>query len=86
MNHHLLDFGLTKNFQAGDRVRVQGEKRIAERDQLHALRLGQLTLTSNQATFMMLNNIDSSTGDEAARYSDRGRARDVSKRLIVNRN
>ena len=41
MNHHLLDFGLTKNFRIRDRVRVQVQDRSAERDQLHAVRLGQ---------------------------------------------
>ena len=61
MNHHLLDFGLTKNFRIRDRVRVQVQDRSAERDQLHAVWLGQRDLASNNATFMMLNNIDSST-------------------------
>jgi len=61
MNHHLLDFGLTKNFQAGDRVRVQVRIEALNATNYTLFGSGNVTLTSNQATFMMLNNIDSST-------------------------
>ena len=61
MNHHLLDFGLTKNFRVGDRVRVQVRVEALNATNYTLFGVGNMTLTSNQATFMMLNNIDSST-------------------------
>ena len=61
MNHHLLDFGLTKNFRVGDRVRVQVRIEALNATNYTLFGSGNVTLTSNQATFMMLNNIDSST-------------------------
>ena len=61
MNHHLLDFGLTKNFRVGDRVRVQVRVEALNATNYTLFGVGNMTLTSNQATFMRLNNIDSST-------------------------
>ena len=61
MNHHLLDFGLTKNFQVGNQVRVQVRIEALNATNYTLFGSGNVTLTSNQATFMMLNNIDSST-------------------------
>ena len=61
MNHHLLDFGLTKNFRVGDRVRVQVRIEALNATNYTLFGVGNMALTSNQATFMMLNNIDSST-------------------------
>lgn len=61
MNHHLLDFGLTKNFRAGDRVRVQIRVEALNATNYTLFGAGNVTLTSNTATFMRLNNIDSST-------------------------
>jgi hypothetical protein len=61
MNHHLLDFGMTKNFQVGSQVRVQVRIEALNATNYTLFSSGNVTLTSNQATFMMLNNIDSST-------------------------
>ncbi len=61
MNHHLLDFGLTKNFRVGDRVRVQVRVEALNATNYTLFDSGNMTLGSNNATFMMLNNIDSST-------------------------
>ena len=61
MNHHLLDFGMTKNFRVGDRVRVQVRIEALNATNYTLFGSGNVTLTSNQPTFMMLNNIDSST-------------------------
>jgi len=61
MNHHLLDFGLTKNFQVGNQVRVQLRIEALNATNYTLFGSGNVTLTSNSATFMMLNNIDSST-------------------------
>jgi hypothetical protein len=61
MNHHLLDFGMTKNVRVGDRVRVQVRIEALNATNYTLFGSGNVTLTSNQATFMMLNNIDSST-------------------------
>ena len=76
MNHHLLDFGLTKNFRVGDRVRVQVQNRSAERDQLHAVRLGQRDAGEQQRDVHDAEQHRLEHGHEAARHSDR-RARDV---------
>ena len=48
MNHHLLDFGLTKNFQAGDRVRVQVRIEALNATNYTLFGSGNVTLTSNQ--------------------------------------
>jgi hypothetical protein len=61
MNHHLLDFGLTKNFRVGDRVRVQVRVEALNATNYTLFGSGNVTMTSNTATFMRLNNIDSST-------------------------
>jgi hypothetical protein len=61
MNHHLLDFGLTKNFRIRDRVRVQVRIEALNATNYTLFGSGNVTLTSNNATFMRLSNIDSST-------------------------
>ena len=61
MNHHLLDFGLTKNFRVGDRVRVQVRVEALNATNYTLFGVGNVTLASNNATFMRLNNLDSST-------------------------
>ena len=62
MKHHLLDFGADEEL-LGRRSRAGAvAHRGAERDQLHAFGSGNVMLTpANNATFMRLNNIDSST-------------------------
>jgi Carboxypeptidase regulatory-like domain len=59
--HHLLDVGLTKNFRFGDRVRVQVRIEALNADNFTLFGIGNLTTTSNNATFGRLSNIDSST-------------------------
>ena len=61
MNHHLLDLGLTKNFTVGNRVRVQVRIEALNATNYTLFNSGNVNLATNQATFMMLNNIDSST-------------------------
>ena len=61
MNHHLLDFGLTKNFRIRDRVRVQVRIEALNATNYTLFGSGNVTPASNNTTFMMLNNIDSST-------------------------
>ncbi len=59
--HHLLDLGLTKNFRFGDRVRLQVRIEALNAENYTLFGLGNLTTTSNNATFGRLSNIDSST-------------------------
>ena len=59
--HHLLDLGVTKNFRFGDRVRVQVRIEALNAENYTLFGLGNLTTTSNNATFGRLSNIDSST-------------------------
>ena len=61
MNHHLLDFGLTKNLAVTDRVRVQIRIEALNATNYTLFGFGNVTLTPNTATFMKMNNIDSST-------------------------
>jgi hypothetical protein len=61
MNHHLLDFGLTKNFRIRDRVRVQVRIEALNATNYTLFGSGNVNLNSAQATFMTLTNIDSST-------------------------
>jgi hypothetical protein len=61
MNHHLLDFGLTKNFRVGDRVRVQARIEVLNATNYTLFNVGNVALGSNSASFMRLTNIDSST-------------------------
>ena len=61
MNHHLLDFGLTKNLAVTDRVRVQIRIEALNATNYTLFGSGNVTLTPNTATFMRMNNIDSST-------------------------
>ena len=60
-SHHLLDLGLTKNVRIGDRVRVQVRIEALNAENYTLFGLGNLTTTSNNATFGRLSNIDSST-------------------------
>jgi hypothetical protein len=59
--HHLLDLGLTKNIRFGDRVRVQVRIEALNAENYTLFGIGNLTTTSNNATFGRLSNIDSST-------------------------
>ena len=59
--HHLLDLGPTKNIRFGDRVRVQVRIEALNVENFTLFGLGNLTTTSNHATFGRLSNIDSST-------------------------
>ena len=61
MNHHLLDLGLTKNFRAGDRVRVQVKVEALNATNYTLFGVGNMVLAPTNASFMKLNNIDSST-------------------------
>ena len=58
---HLLDIGLTKNVRIGNRVRVQVRIEALNAENFTLFGLGNLTTTSNNATFGKLSNIDSST-------------------------
>jgi hypothetical protein len=61
MNHHLLDLGLTKNFDAGKHAKVQVRVEALNATNYTLFGSGNVTLTPATATFMKLNNIDSST-------------------------
>jgi hypothetical protein len=61
MNHHLLDLGLTKNVAVSKRVRVQIRIEALNATNYTLFGSGNMTMTPNNATFMKLNNIDSST-------------------------
>lgn len=58
---HLLDMGLTKNVRIGNRVRVQIRIEALNTENFTLFGIGNLTTTSNNATFGRLSNIDSST-------------------------
>ncbi len=61
MNHHLLDLGLSKNIRVTDRVRVQVRVEALNATNYTLFGSGNVTMTPNNATFMRLSNIDSST-------------------------
>jgi hypothetical protein len=61
MSHQLLDLGLTKNVRVGDRVRVQLRIEALNATNYTLFNVGNMVLTPNNASFMKLNNIDSST-------------------------
>ncbi len=61
MQHHLLDLGVTKNFTVGNRVRVQVRVEALNATNYTLFGVGNMVLTPNNASFMKLNNIDSST-------------------------
>jgi hypothetical protein len=61
MNHHLLDLGLTKNFRFNDRVRVQVRIEALNATNYTLFGSGNMVLAPNNASFMKLSNIDSST-------------------------
>ena len=54
--HHLLDLGLTKNIRFGNRVRVQVRVEALNAENYTLFGLGNLTTTSNNATFGRLSN------------------------------
>jgi hypothetical protein len=60
-NHHLLDVGLTKNFQIGSRVRVQFRAEALNFTNYTLFGAGNVTLVPTTASFGRLSNIDSST-------------------------
>ncbi len=61
MQHHLLDLGVTKNFQVGNNVRVQLRIEALNASNYTLFGVGNMVLTPNNASFMKLSNIDSST-------------------------
>jgi hypothetical protein len=62
MQHHLLDLGVTKNFNVNNRVRVQIRIEALNATNYTLFGIGNMVLTpANNASFMKLNNIDSST-------------------------
>jgi Carboxypeptidase regulatory-like domain/TonB dependent receptor len=62
MNHHLLDLGLTKTFRVRERVRVQVRIEALNATNYTLFNFNNMVLTpANNASFMKLNNIDSST-------------------------
>jgi hypothetical protein len=61
MEHHLLDLGVTKNFAVSGRVRVQVRIEALNATNYTLFGVGNMVLTPNNASFMKLNNIDSST-------------------------
>ena len=60
MNHHLLDLGLTKNFQIS-RARVQVRIEALNATNYTLFGVGNVNLTPTNAAFGKLTNIDSST-------------------------
>ncbi len=60
-NQHLLDAGLTKNFQIGSRVRVQVRVEALNFTNFTLFNSGNLELRPTNVSFGKLNNIDSST-------------------------
>jgi hypothetical protein len=61
MEHHLLDLGLTKSFRVGDRVRLQFRVEALNATNYTLFGFGNMILQPTNASFMRLNNIDSST-------------------------
>jgi hypothetical protein len=60
-NHHLLDLGLTKNFQLGSRVRVQVRAEALNFTNYTLFNAGNVTMVPTTASFGTIANIDSST-------------------------
>jgi hypothetical protein len=60
-NQHLLDAGLTKNFQIGNRVRLQIRVEALNATNFTLFNSGNLTLVPTNASFGKISNIDSST-------------------------
>jgi Carboxypeptidase regulatory-like domain len=60
MNHHLLDLGLTKNFEMG-RTRLQVRIEALNATNYTLFNVGNVTLAPTNASFAKLNNLDSST-------------------------
>jgi hypothetical protein len=60
-NQHLLDAGLTKNFQLGNRVRLQIRIEALNTTNFTLFNSGNLTLTPTSTSFGKISNIDSST-------------------------
>ena len=66
MEHHLLDLGVTKNFQRGRPGSRAGAHRSVERHQLHALRRRQYGADSEQRVFHEAQQHRFEHGHEAA--------------------
>ena len=60
-NHHLLDLGLTKNFQLGSRVRLQVRVEALNATNYTLFNAGNVILAPTNAAFGRITNIDSST-------------------------
>jgi hypothetical protein len=60
-NQHLMDVGLTKNFQLGGRVRLQVRVEALNATNFTLFNSGNLTLAPTNASFGKISNIDSST-------------------------
>ncbi len=60
MNHHLLDLGLTKNFQIS-RARLQVRIEALNATNYTLFGVGNVSLAPTNASFGKLTNIDSST-------------------------
>jgi hypothetical protein len=61
MNHKLLDFGLTKNFQIGSRTRVQVRIEALNATNYTLFGVGNVSLAPTNASFGKLTNLDTST-------------------------
>jgi hypothetical protein len=60
-NHHLLDLGLTKSFQIGNRVRLQVRVEALNATNYTLFNAGNVILAPTNASFGRITNIDSST-------------------------
>ena len=60
-NHHLLDLGLSKNFQLGSRVRLQVRVEALNATNYTLFNAGNVILAPTNAAFGKITNIDSST-------------------------
>ena len=61
MNHLLLDFGLTKNFQIGSRTRVQVRLEALNATNYTLFNVGNVSLVPTEAAFGTVSNLDTST-------------------------
>ena len=83
MNHHLLDFGLTKNFTVGDRVRVQVRIEALNATNYTLFAVGQCELHEQPGRVHDAEQHRLEHGDEAARHPA-WRAGDVLSRFRVS--
>ena len=61
MNHHLLDFGLTKNFRVGGRARMQVRIEALNATNYTLFGAGNVMLAPTNAAFVKFTNLDTST-------------------------